>query len=52
MISVSEKKRSNGASVILGKSPKEIINERVTLESKRRLVYNSQLRKLFSLSFV
>lgn len=42
MIHVSEKKLSNATSAILGKSPKEIINERVILESKRLLVHTSQ----------
>ncbi len=42
MIHVSEKKLSNTTSVILGKSPKEIINERVILEAKRLLVHTNQ----------
>ena len=42
MMHVSEKKLSNATSVILGKSPKEIINERVILESKRLLMHTSQ----------
>lgn len=42
MMHLSEKKLSNATSVILGKSPKEIINERVILESKRLLVHTSQ----------
>lgn len=41
-IHVSEKRLSNATSAILGKSPKEIINERVILEAKRLLVHTNQ----------
>lgn len=45
MIHVSEKRLSNATSIILGKSPKEIINERVILEAKRLLVHTHQAIK-------
>ncbi|MBI1770000.1 MAG: AraC family transcriptional regulator [Bacteroidetes bacterium] len=44
-IHVSEKRLSNATSAILGKSPKEIINERVILEAKRLLVHTNQAIK-------
>ena len=39
MMSVSEKKLNKSTSLILGKSPKEIIDERVVLEAKRLLAH-------------
>jgi AraC family transcriptional activator of pobA len=45
MIHVSEKRLSNATASILGKSPKEIINERVILEAKRLLVHTNQAIK-------
>jgi AraC-like DNA-binding protein len=41
-IHISEKRLSKATSKILGKSPKEIINDRVLLEAKRLLVHTSQ----------
>lgn len=48
LIHVSEKRLSNATSAILGKSPKEIINERVILEAKRLLVHTNQSIKEIS----
>jgi len=45
MIHVSEKRLGNATTSILGKSPKEIINERVILEAKRLLVHTNQAIK-------
>lgn len=39
---ISEKRLGKATSKILGKSPKEIINDRVLLEAKRLLVHTSQ----------
>jgi AraC family transcriptional activator of pobA len=41
-IHISEKRLSKATAKILGKSPKEIINDRVLLEAKRLLVHTSQ----------
>jgi AraC-like DNA-binding protein len=41
MMSVSEKKLNKATNQVLGKSPKEIIDERVVLEAKRLLVHTS-----------
>ena len=41
-IHISEKRLSKATANILGKSPKEIINDRVLLEAKRLLVHTSQ----------
>ncbi len=41
-IHISEKRLSKATSKILGKSPKEIINDRVLLEAKRLLVHTTQ----------
>ncbi len=41
MMSVSEKKLNKATSQVLGKSPKEIIDERVVLEAKRLLAHTS-----------
>jgi AraC family transcriptional regulator, transcriptional activator of pobA len=41
MISVSEKKLNKATNLVLGKSPKEIIDERVVLEAKRLLAHTS-----------
>jgi len=45
MIHVSEKRLSKATSAILGRSPKEIISERVILEAKRLLVHTNQAIK-------
>lgn len=45
LIHVSEKRLSQATTDIVGKSPKEIINERVILEAKRLLVYTNQAIK-------
>jgi AraC-like DNA-binding protein len=42
MMSVSEKKLNKATNQVLGKSPKEIIDERVVLEAKRLLVHTSK----------
>jgi AraC family transcriptional regulator, transcriptional activator of pobA len=44
-IHISEKRLSKATAKILGKSPKEIINDRVLLEAKRLLVHTSQAIK-------
>ncbi len=41
MMSVSEKKLNKATNQVLGKSPKEIIDERVVLEAKRLLAHTS-----------
>jgi AraC family transcriptional regulator, transcriptional activator of pobA len=42
MIHVSEKRLSRATSKVLGKSPKEVINDRLLLEIKRLLVHTNQ----------
>lgn len=53
LIHISEKRLTRATTVILGKPPKEIINERLLLEIKRLLVYTNQTIKEigFSLGF-
>jgi AraC family transcriptional activator of pobA len=53
MIHVSEKRLSRATAAVLGKSPKEIINDRVLLEIKRLLVHtNMAIKEIgFSLGF-
>jgi AraC family transcriptional regulator, transcriptional activator of pobA len=53
MIHVSEKRLSRATSQVLGKSPKEVINDRVVLEVKRLLVHTNQpIKEIgFSLGF-
>ena len=41
LMSVSEKKLNKATAITLGKSPKELIDERVVLEAKRMLVHTS-----------
>lgn len=52
-IHISEKRLSKATTKILGKSPKEIINDRVLLEAKRLLVHTGQSIKAigFQLGF-
>lgn len=45
MIHISEKKLNRATSQVLGKSPKEVISQRVLLEIKRLLVYTNQTIK-------
>jgi AraC-like DNA-binding protein len=47
-IHISEKRLGKATSKVLGKSPKEIINDRVLLEAKRLLVYTNQSIKEIS----
>jgi len=53
MIHISEKRLSRATAAVLGKSPKEIINDRVLLEIKRLLVHtNMTIKEIgFSLGF-
>jgi AraC family transcriptional activator of pobA len=44
-IHISEKRLSRATSAVLGKSPKEVINDRVLLEIKRLLVHTNQTIK-------
>lgn len=42
LLNVSDKRLSNATSKVLGKTPKEMIDERVLLEAKRLLVHGNQ----------
>jgi AraC-like DNA-binding protein len=54
MIHISEKRLNRATNIILGKYPKEIINDRVLLEAKRLLVHtNLAIKEIgFDLGFV
>jgi AraC family transcriptional activator of pobA len=53
LMSVSEKKLSKATTATLGKSPKELIDEKIVLEAKRMLVHtNNSIKEIgFDLGF-